>query len=465
MLVVALGANFSAKFSVVFVFINISVLGLVSICGLIFGDLKNWTSDGVDSFFPYGWSGTIQATAVCFWAFSGFEMISCAVEETRNPERNIPLATGIVMLIVTCLYISTTAALSLMVPYSSLSSTTPLAMVFVEIGQSWGRYVVSVGTLCAFTTSIISTFYTFARMGLAMAEDGLLFGWFRRVNKRTKAPVLSTVFCGSVEVVIACFFDVQNLISFSVNLILLCYCAVCAGVIIISYRPQSHVDTGYQPVRAVDKERIASSTAVNLSAKETHRGYTHLETQEPYSMVTIINGTSKNDDTVSPVEESTNFQDDACITSLVEVVDQHKCSQSHSETGKVQNVDDFTDKIDPDILSKDSDHTEELTVDQSQTGYLHAKFACLKPFMVFKNGRCALFALGMMSLFVLGLSFCITYAIQPLERVVWWPVLLFILTAFGIIIFFGIICVHRQTSKQVVLKVSGYDSYVMNSTK
>lgn len=458
-LIVALGADFSAKVSAIFVLINIAVLCLVSACGFIFGDLKNWTGDGTNGFFPFGWRGTIEATAVCFWAYSGFDMISCAVEETRDPRRNVPLATVITMLVVTCLYISTTAALSLMVPYSSLSTTTPLATVFVDIGQNWGRYVVSVGTLCAFTTSIISTFYSFVRVGLAMAEDGLLFSCFRRVNARTGVPILSAIFCGGIQAMVAFFVNVESLmhlISFSVNLILLSYCAVCASVIIITYRPPRGVDADYRPIGAVDEEFVLAETADEryLSMKLVNVGYLETGAEQRYSVVAAVDGTSN----ANEIEEvSTSFQDVVSAEPLLQDADQSDSKQNGSLVLKESegNV-SWNNKSSSNNSLTDEVHTQAVEshdVLPTKTGFLLKAFSCLKPCMLLRNGRCALFALGMMSLFMLGLSFCVKYAIQPLEHGIWWSILLFCVAVAGIVVFFVIICVHRQTYKHVILKV------------
>lgn len=469
-LVVALGADFFAKFSAIFVLINISVLCLVSVCGFIFGDLKNWTGDGTNSFFPFGWRGTVEATAVCFWAYSGFDMISCAVEETKDPRRNVPLATIITMLVVTCLYISTTAALSLMVPYSSLSTTTPLATVFVDIGQNWGRYIVSVGTLCAFTTSIISTFYSFVRVGLAMAEDGLLFSWFQRVNARTGVPVLSTVFCGCIQAVVALFVNIESLmhlISFSVNFILLSYCAVCASVIIITYRPPRGVDADYRPIGAVDEEFVPAKTGDEqyLSMKLVNVGYLETDAEQQYSVVTAVDGMSNANETE---EVSTSFQDAESTEPLLQDVDQSDRKNSFSALKEEEgNVSWNNKNSNSNGSSTGDDHTQAVEshdVVPNETRFLLKAFICLRPCMVFGNGRCALFALGMMSLFMLGLSFCIKYAIQPLEHGTWWSILLFCIAVAGIVVFFVIICVHRQTYKHVILKV-GIDGFYKYSHK
>jgi hypothetical protein len=243
--VVALGVQCSAKFSAVFVVINLCLLLFITICGFIYGHITYWTgiplnnqttADAYTSFFPFGWSGTLQGAAACFWAFSGFEMISCAVEETRNPKRNIPVAMTIAITLVTVLYLGTAAGLTLLIPYTLIDSAAPLPSAFLNAGLTWGHYIVSVGPLCGFTTTLISNTYGFVRIALAMAEDGLLFKWFAAINSWTRAPVWPVVICGVLQSVIAFAFDIRDLIAFNVNLLLLSYGSVCACVIVLRYQ-------------------------------------------------------------------------------------------------------------------------------------------------------------------------------------------------------------------------------------
>lgn len=456
-IVVSLGANFMTKFSTIFVLINVFVLVLVTICGFVFGKLENWTRNGTASFFPYGWSGTIQAAAVSFWAFSGFESISCAVEETRNPERNIPIATGVTMLLVTLLYVSTTSALSLMVPYSSLSITTPLASVFDAIGHQWGRYVVSVGTLCAFTTAILCSVYGFMRFGLAMAEDRLLFAFFGKVNSRTKVPVLSAIVCGVAECFVALCLDIQEMIAFSVNLMLLTYCAVCASVIILCYWPRKSAgasdDVRYLPLTGADSDEDSITSASTEFHQLCSTDLTVAETGCVGGADELNHdrcaAEEKNCRTVQSEQHSDSTVERTSTKNPNDVQDkQHddRCADNNGNVSDKEMPDDKTTlSIEGNILL--SGYTDETV------GYLRSTFACLAPCVIFKNGRCAVFALVMMLLFMLALSFCITYAIQPLESGVWWSIVLLIAAVFGIVLFMGIICIHRQTYEQVVLKV------------
>jgi amino acid transporter len=180
----------------------------------------------------------VNGAATCFWAFSGFEMISCAVEESRNPRRDIPVATFLTMFVVTFLYLGVSAGLTLMIPYTSLDTSAPLPSAFSYHSLVWGYYIVAIGPLCGFTTALLSATYGFVRTALAMAEDGLLFSWFSEVNNCTHVPVVSVLFCGLLQAVIAFAFDIRDLIAFSVNLLFLSYCTACVCVIVLRYKQQ-----------------------------------------------------------------------------------------------------------------------------------------------------------------------------------------------------------------------------------
>ena len=239
-IVVSCGAQCSSRVNSVFAFINIGVLLFVIVIGFTYSDLDNWTSKETGGFMPFGWAGVLKGSGACFWALTGFEVIAVSVEEARNPQRSVPLASALSIVIVTVLYVGTSAAMTLMSPYGSIDTEAPLPSVFANRGVTWGRYVVSIGPLLGLTTTLLTNSFSFVRLAYAIAKDGLLFSFFLRVNDCSQVPVWAVVVGTSASASIAFCLDLEEIVAFSVVLSLLQYILVAAAVIILRYQPPDH---------------------------------------------------------------------------------------------------------------------------------------------------------------------------------------------------------------------------------
>lgn len=235
--VVSFGARCSARVNSVFTFINICVLLFVTVIGFMYSNTDNWTSKESGGFMPFGWTGVLKGSGACFWALTGFEIIAVSVEEVRNPRRSVPLASALSIIIVTILYVGTSAAMTLMSPYSSIDTEAPLPSVFANRGLKWGRYVVSIGPLMGLTTTLLTNSFSFVRLSYAIAKDGLLFSFFSHINYCSRVPVWSVIVGGSLSAVIAFCMDLREIVGFSVVLSLLQYILVAAAVIMLRYQP------------------------------------------------------------------------------------------------------------------------------------------------------------------------------------------------------------------------------------
>ena len=393
-IVVALGVQCSTKFSAVFVFINVLILTMITVCGFIYGNLENWNKDGTSSFFPFGWHGTLQATATCFWAFVGFETISCAVEETENPKRNIPVSMALATLIVVLLYVGASASLTLMAPLSSIDSTTSMSSVFVHTNLIWGQFVVSIGIICGFTTAILSCTYTFVRIAHAIAEDGLLFQWFARVNPCSKISIWSVICCGSIQAVVSFCLDIKDLLEFSVNFILISYASVCICLIILSY---------HQP----------SSDRYNILSNKIEFIKTHVE------------------------DSSTDLKAES-ETQTFQLKNSSELENSDEEYKKLpdESCDDVSTQF---CQVKENVNQKEIS----------GKHPCREFHLKGFVPVCVV----MMMLFIFIMTFDIIYAARSLEKGEWWSVTLLLVSLIGIVASIGTICIHRQIGSQAVLKV------------
>lgn len=434
--VVALGVKCSTRFTAIFVVINILILCFVTVCGIVFGHISNWTTVEVDDvrggFMPFGWAGVLTGAASCFWAFSGFDAISCAVEESHSPQRHIPLATLMTMLIVTALYIGTAAGMTLLIPCQLLDTGAPLPSAFAYAGLSWGRYVVVIGPLCGFTTAVTTCTFGFVRFSLAMAEDGLLWSWFANVNKFTQVPVLPVILCGLLQAVIACFCDIRDLISFNISILLLSYTCVGVAVIMLRY---SKVTLQQNDDESADNKDLDLSHSVHQNSD----GYVELSSaaSEDLSVSNTV------------LENSTDAN-----RSTPEGSEGLSLSNTTFENGKDTEEIDSATSISEGGPMCNSDYLLPDDIHSVAAGSLHPRCECLESFMICKSHICIKAALALMLMSMLGLAFILIYGIVPLEWGLWWSIVLITVASCGVAFFMCIICIHRQTLQSAMLTVS-----------
>ncbi|GMR35388.1 hypothetical protein PMAYCL1PPCAC_05582 [Pristionchus mayeri] len=213
---------------------NFQVILFVIGYGMTFANFSYWKN-----FFPCGINGVLAGASKCFFAYVGFDGLATAGEEAKDPAKMIPRATFWSMgLAITC-YVGMSGALSLMMPYYELPASAVYATVFIKLGApDWISIVISIGCLIGILTSITNGLYSLPRAIYAMAEDGLIFGWWAKVNPRTKTPINATITATILVAIIGMTFDIEALIDFLSIGTLLAYSMVNAALIILRYRPQ-----------------------------------------------------------------------------------------------------------------------------------------------------------------------------------------------------------------------------------
>ncbi|XP_032899702.1 cationic amino acid transporter 4 [Amblyraja radiata] len=229
------GARVSSWLNHLFAAVSLGIILFILVFGFILADPANYGA-AQGGFAPFGFSGIMAGTATCFFAFVGFDVIAASSEEARNPQRSVPIATGISLGLVTVVYTLVSAVLTLMVPWHTLDPDSALADAFYRRGYSWAGFIVAVGSICAMNTVLLSNLFSLPRVAYAMAEDGLLFRVFSRLNPVTKVPVIGIVVFGGLMAVLALVFDLESLVQFLSIGTLLAYTFVAASIVVLRYR-------------------------------------------------------------------------------------------------------------------------------------------------------------------------------------------------------------------------------------
>ncbi|XP_005990308.1 cationic amino acid transporter 4 [Latimeria chalumnae] len=242
---ISFGAKVSSWLNHVLAAVSMGVILFILIFGFIIADPVNWSAQE-GGFAPYGFSGIMAGTATCFYAFVGFDIIAASSEEARNPQKAVPIATAVSLGIATAAYILVSMVLTLMVPWHTLNPESALSDAFYRRGYAWAGFIVAAGSICAMNTVLLSNLFSLPRIVYAMAEDGLFFQIFARLNPVTKVPVIGIIIFGILMAILALIFDLEALVQFLSIGTLLAYTFVAASIIILRF--QGETGDSSQPV-------------------------------------------------------------------------------------------------------------------------------------------------------------------------------------------------------------------------
>ena len=232
----AIGAKCSARLNNTLTIINLSCLLTVSITGLYWADYANW-KDVPGGFLPYGAEGVLAGAATSFYSYVGFEGIATSGGETSNPKRSVPLAMCITLATVMILYVLSSSALTLMIPYYAIDISAPFPAAFISVGLIWAVYIISTGSFCGLSTSLIATMFALTRAVYAMAEDGLLFRCLAYVHPVTQTPLVAIISCGLFAGLLSLITDLEILVELMAIGILFSYTVVAVAVLILRFEP------------------------------------------------------------------------------------------------------------------------------------------------------------------------------------------------------------------------------------
>ena len=241
-----LGTRESARVNVVLVLVKIAALVLFVTLALPGFDAHRFTP-----FMPYGFAkhevagaakGVMAASAIIFFAFYGFDAVSTAAEETKNPARDLKIGIVGSMIACTVIYIGVAAAALGAVPYTALAdSAEPLAQVLRDLGRPQAAILIAAAAVIALPTVILAFMYGQSRIFFVMARDNLLPERLARVNARTGTPVLVTLLTGVAVAVLAGLLPLKDIAALANAGTLCAFIAVAVCMLVMRRREPGRV--------------------------------------------------------------------------------------------------------------------------------------------------------------------------------------------------------------------------------
>ena len=243
---VAVGIKAAASFNNVMVVIKMSVIVLFIGCGVAYISADNLTPfipDNTGVWGQFGFSGVLRGAGVVFFAFIGFDALSTLAQESRNPQRDLPIGMLGSLGISTIVYIIVGIVLLGLVSYTTLDVPDPIALAVNALGSKfvWLRFVIKIAILAGLTSVVLVMLLGQARIFYTMAQDGLMPKIFGKISDRFHTPFLTTVIVTLVCMVFAGIFPVGILGQLTSMGTLLAFAIVCFGILVLRYtQPTLH---------------------------------------------------------------------------------------------------------------------------------------------------------------------------------------------------------------------------------
>lgn len=201
-----IGAKKGSVINSIIVTVKLAVIATFLIVGVTRIDPANW-----HPFFPFGILGAVKGAAIIFFAYIGFDAVSTAAEEVRDPQRNLPRGILASLGVSTILYIMVALVLTGLVSYKTLNTAAPVAAALLAVGIRWGSLLVSVGAIAGLSSVLYATIFAQSRIFFAMGRDGLIPPWLSRVHPRLGTPYRITIIVGIVVSLVGGFLPIATI--------------------------------------------------------------------------------------------------------------------------------------------------------------------------------------------------------------------------------------------------------------
>ncbi len=223
-----IGVRESVRANNIMVVVKLAVLTLFIVLGATHIDMANYTP-----FAPNGWRGIHQGAAIVFFAYIGFDAISTAAEETKNPQRNMPIGILGGLAICTVIYVIVGIVATGLVPYTQLRAADPLARALEVAGLPIASWFVAFGAVVSLTAVLLVFQYGQPRIFISMARDGLLPAWAAKIHPKYRTPHITTVATGLVVALGSLVMDENEIYDLTNIGTLSAFAIVAVGVLVL----------------------------------------------------------------------------------------------------------------------------------------------------------------------------------------------------------------------------------------
>ncbi len=254
-ILLVVGIKESANVNSAIVIIKVAVVIMIIAFGAMFINSANWQPfipENTGKFGEYGWSGIMRGAAVIFFAYIGFDAVSTAAQEAKNPQKDMPLGILGSLAICTVLYVLVSGVMVGLVPYKELGVPAPMASAVDSAYQrsiggslegimSWMPFLVKLGAIAGLSSTMVVMMLGQPRIFFSMAKDGLLPGWASKIHPKFRTPYITTILTGVVVALAAGFTRISVLGELVSIGTLFAFVIVAIGVIFLHYRrPDLH---------------------------------------------------------------------------------------------------------------------------------------------------------------------------------------------------------------------------------
>ncbi len=244
-ILLVIGIKESASFNDAIVALKLVVILLFIAVGAAYINRANWHPFVPPAIGPgeFGWGGVVRAAGVIFFAYIGFDAVSTAAQEAKNPQRDMPIALLGSLGICTVLYIAVSLVLTGVVNYRQLNVPAPIALAISTLGPSlaWLEYFIKIGAIAGLSSVILVMLLGQPRIFYSMSKDGLLPPVFGAVHPKFQTPWIAQIITGAAAMLIAGLFPIGLLGELVSIGTLLAFAIVCAGIFVLRFTdPQIH---------------------------------------------------------------------------------------------------------------------------------------------------------------------------------------------------------------------------------
>lgn len=235
------GIKESAIFNNIIVAVKLTVIVLFLAFGWQYINSDNWTPfmpENTGKFGQFGVSGILRASAVIFFAYIGFDAVSTAAQEAKNPQKDMPWGILGSLVICTVVYIAVALLMTGIAPYAELNTAAPIAVAIDKAGEGlrWLSPLIKIGAIAGLTSVMLVMLMGQTRIFYSMAKDGLFFTPFAKIHPKFGTPITSTIITGVIAMIASGLLPISVLGELVSIGTLLAFIIVCLGVLILRYR-------------------------------------------------------------------------------------------------------------------------------------------------------------------------------------------------------------------------------------